>query len=171
MVSSGQRVAKSGGEGSLLLWRFMLLSQISITKPAESKNIIREERFPFSTPGSTTAGPNHSQNLTLIVACVAYAKEAHTGSEGRCTICCRHASRSVLPAEVGLSHRFFVWHFFFSSRLGWCSVYFRTSSKRMHWMDARALRRKDAFRGERPWGDTVCDPWISDRETVSKLRG
>lgn len=38
-------------------------------------------------------------------------------------------------------------------------------------MDARALRRKDAFRGERPWGDTVCDPWISDRETVSKLRG
>lgn len=42
---------------------------------------------------------------------------------------------------------------------------------RMHWMDARALRRKDAFRGERPWGDTVCDPWISDRETVSKLRG
>lgn len=44
-------------------------------------------------------------------------------------------------------------------------------SKRMHWMDARALRRKDAFRGERPWGDTVCDPWISDRETVSKLRG
>ncbi|KNA11658.1 hypothetical protein SOVF_133260, partial [Spinacia oleracea] len=49
--------------------------------------------------------------------------------------------------------------------------YFRTRSKRMHWMDARALRRKDAFRGERPWGDTVCDPWISDRETVSKLRG
>jgi len=41
----------------------------------------------------------------------------------------------------------------------------------MHWMDARALRRKDAFKGERPWGDTVCDPWISDRETVSKLRG
>ncbi|CAK9185736.1 unnamed protein product [Ilex paraguariensis] len=41
-----------------------------------------------------------------------------------------------------------------------------TRSKRMHWMDARALRRKDAFRGERPWGDTVCDPWISDRETV-----
>ncbi|GJT35210.1 hypothetical protein Tco_0925629 [Tanacetum coccineum] len=36
----------------------------------------------------------------------------------------------------------------------------------MHWMDARALRRKDAFRGERPWGDTVCDPWISDRETA-----
>jgi len=84
----------------------MLLSKISITKPAERLNIIREERFPFSTPGSTTAGPNHSQNLTLIVACVAYAKEAHTGSEGRCTICCRHASRSVLPAEVGLSHRF-----------------------------------------------------------------
>ncbi|KAL0306784.1 UNVERIFIED_CONTAM: hypothetical protein Sradi_6095700 [Sesamum radiatum] len=41
-----------------------------------------------------------------------------------------------------------------------------TRSKRMHWMDARALRRKDAFRGERPCGDTVCDPWISDRETV-----
>uniref|UniRef100_F6H2S0 Uncharacterized protein n=1 Tax=Vitis vinifera TaxID=29760 RepID=F6H2S0_VITVI len=41
----------------------------------------------------------------------------------------------------------------------------------MHWMDARALRRKDALRGERPWGDTVCDPWISDQETVSKLRG
>ena len=54
------------------------------------------------------------------------------------------------------------------SRLGGCSVYL---SKIMHWMDARALRRKDAFRGERPWGDTVCDPWISDRETVSKLRG
>ncbi|KAL0302587.1 UNVERIFIED_CONTAM: Retrovirus-related Pol polyprotein from transposon [Sesamum calycinum] len=62
------------------------------------------------------------------------------------------------------------------SRLGWCSVYRTeacvayakqagTRSKRMHWMDARALRRKDAFRGERPWGDTVCDPWISDRET------
>ncbi|CAK9184471.1 unnamed protein product [Ilex paraguariensis] len=46
-----------------------------------------------------------------------------------------------------------------------------TRSKRMHWMDARALRRKDAFRGERPWGDTVCDPWISDREIVSKLHG
>nr|GMD93524.1 protein kinase-like domain, Concanavalin A-like lectin/glucanase domain protein [Ipomoea batatas] len=59
----------------------------------------------------------------------------------------------------------------FSSRLGWCSVYLSTRSKRMHWMDARALRRKDALRGERPWGDTVCDPWISDRETVSKLRG
>lgn len=68
------------------------------------------------------------------------------------------------------------------SRLGSCSVYRTeacvayakqagTRSKRMHWMDARALRRKDAFRGERPWGDTVCDPWISDRETVSKLRG
>ncbi|KAK8523648.1 hypothetical protein V6N12_013733 [Hibiscus sabdariffa] len=39
----------------------------------------------------------------------------------------------------------------------------------MHWMDARALRRKDAFRGERQWGDTVCDPWISDRETSSNL--
>ncbi|CAN6447122.1 unnamed protein product [Victoria cruziana] len=38
----------------------------------------------------------------------------------------------------------------------------------MHWMDARALRRKDAFRGERPWGDTVCDPWISDRETLKE---
>ncbi|KAK8499086.1 hypothetical protein V6N12_075936 [Hibiscus sabdariffa] len=25
----------------------------------------------------------------------------------------------------------------------------------MHWMDARALRRKDAFRGERPWTETV----------------
>ena len=68
------------------------------------------------------------------------------------------------------------------SRLGSCSVYRTeacvayakqagTRSKRMQWMDARALRRKDAFRGERPWGDTVCDPWISDRETVSKLRG
>ncbi|RZC69028.1 hypothetical protein C5167_032109 [Papaver somniferum] len=47
----------------------------------------------------------------------------------------------------------------------WSSV-LSTVAKRMHWMDARALRRKDAFRGERPWGDTVCDPWISDRETV-----
>ncbi|KAL2905249.1 Peptidyl-tRNA hydrolase [Bienertia sinuspersici] len=37
-------------------------------------------------------------------------------------------------------------------------------------MDARALIRKDAFRSEKPWGDIVCDPWISDRETVSKLR-
>ncbi|KAK7389363.1 hypothetical protein VNO78_24323 [Psophocarpus tetragonolobus] len=45
-----------------------------------------------------------------------------------------------------------------------------TRSERMHWIDARALRRKDAFRGKRPWGDTVYDPWISDRETVSKLR-
>ncbi|KAJ4959751.1 hypothetical protein NE237_019661 [Protea cynaroides] len=44
----------------------------------------------------------------------------------------------------------------------------RTVSKRMHWMDARALRRKDSFIGERPWGDTVCDPWISDRETGGK---
>ncbi|KAL2943526.1 Allergen MAG29 [Bienertia sinuspersici] len=26
----------------------------------------------------------------------------------------------------------------------------------MHWMDAQALRRKDTFRGERPWGDIVC---------------
>jgi hypothetical protein len=25
--------------------------------------------------------------------------------------------------------------------------------KIMHWMDAWALRRKDAFRGERPWGE------------------
>jgi hypothetical protein len=38
---------------------------------------------------------------------------------------------------------------------------------RMHWMDARALRRKDAFKGERPWGDTVCDPWISGREGLA----
>ncbi|RZC71277.1 hypothetical protein C5167_034474 [Papaver somniferum] len=50
----------------------------------------------------------------------------------------------------------------------WSSV-LSTVAKRMHWMDARALRRKDAFRGEIPWGDTVCDPWISDRETVSKF--
>ncbi|KAK8665292.1 hypothetical protein V6N13_005463 [Hibiscus sabdariffa] len=42
-------------------------------------------------------------------------------------------------------------------RLGECSVYrtVGTRSKRMHWMDARALRRKDAFRGERPWTETV----------------
>lgn len=46
-----------------------------------------------------------------------------------------------------------------------------TASKRMHWMDAWALRRKDASKGERPWGDTVCDPWVSNRETVSKLAG
>ncbi|GKB43447.1 hypothetical protein Tco_0888389 [Tanacetum coccineum] len=45
----------------------------------------------------------------------------------------------------------------------YCSV--GTRSKRMHWMDARALRKKDAFRGERPSGDTICDPWIFDRET------
>jgi len=29
-------------------------------------------------------------------------------------------------------------------------------------MDARALRGKDASKGERPWGDTVRDPWIGD---------
>ncbi|TYK08515.1 hypothetical protein E5676_scaffold323G00490 [Cucumis melo var. makuwa] len=34
-----------------------------------------------------------------------------------------------------------------------------------------ALRRKDAFRDERPWEDLVCDPWISDREMVSMLHG
>ncbi|GJY54073.1 hypothetical protein Tco_0445737 [Tanacetum coccineum] len=45
----------------------------------------------------------------------------------------------------------------------YCSV--GTRSKRMHWMDARALRKKDAFRGERPSGDTICDSWIFDRET------
>lgn len=28
-------------------------------------------------------------------------------------------------------------------------------TKRMHWMDALALRRKDAFIGERPWGERV----------------
>ena len=41
------------------------------------------------------------------------------------------------------------------SRLCGCSVYrsCSTLSKIMHWMDARALRRKDAFRGERPWGE------------------
>ncbi|MCD7466728.1 hypothetical protein HAX54_003722 [Datura stramonium] len=39
-----------------------------------------------------------------------------------------------------------------------------TRSKKNALDDARALRRKDG-RGERPWGDTVCDPWISDRET------
>ncbi|GLJ58702.1 hypothetical protein SUGI_1499880 [Cryptomeria japonica] len=36
----------------------------------------------------------------------------------------------------------------------------------MHRMDARALGGKDASKGERPWGDTVRDPWISDRETA-----
>ncbi|KAJ6792297.1 hypothetical protein M6B38_254360 [Iris pallida] len=43
----------------------------------------------------------------------------------------------------------------------------------MHWMDARALRRKDAcFQRRKAMGrESVCDPWISDRETVSKLRG
>ena len=61
--------------------------------------------------------------------------------------------------------------FLFFVEIGLVFSVLGTRSKRMHWMDARALRRKDAFRGERPWGDTVCDPWISDRETVSKLRG
>ncbi len=46
-----------------------------------------------------------------------------------------------------------------------------TLSKIMHRMDAWALRKKDAFKGETPWGDTVCDPWISNRETVSKRGG
>ncbi|GKA31939.1 hypothetical protein Tco_0718306 [Tanacetum coccineum] len=42
----------------------------------------------------------------------------------------------------------------------------------MHWMDARALRRNDAFKGERPWGDTVCDPWIEKPypSSVASLR-
>ncbi|KAL2904617.1 BEN domain-containing protein 3 [Bienertia sinuspersici] len=30
----------------------------------------------------------------------------------------------------------------------------------MHWMDARALRRKDAFRGERPSGNRIQAPWL-----------
>ncbi|RZC94152.1 hypothetical protein C5167_007831 [Papaver somniferum] len=51
----------------------------------------------------------------------------------------------------------------------WSSV-LSTVAKIMHRMDARALRRNDAFRGERPCGDSVCDPWIYDRETVSKFR-
>ncbi len=43
-----------------------------------------------------------------------------------------------------------------------------TISKKMHWMDAYALGRKDAFKGETPWEDNICDPWISNRETVSE---
>ncbi|GLJ58939.1 hypothetical protein SUGI_1514020 [Cryptomeria japonica] len=39
----------------------------------------------------------------------------------------------------------------------------------MHRMDARALGGKDASKGERPWGDTVRDPWISDRETTCSV--
>ncbi|KOM51932.1 hypothetical protein LR48_Vigan09g059100 [Vigna angularis] len=64
-----------------------------------------------------------------------------------CSLC--EANKQGIEAKAAFAHSFV---------LG-------TRSKRMHWMDARALRRKDAFRGERPWGDTVCDPWISDRET------
>ena len=43
------------------------------------------------------------------------------------------------------------------------------ASKRMNWMDAWALRGKDVCKGERPWGDTVCGPWVSNCETVSNL--
>lgn len=48
---------------------------------------------------------------------------------------------------------------------------FRTKITAVFFGESVETIRKDAFRGERPWGDTVCDPWISDRETVSKLRG
>ncbi|GKV52535.1 hypothetical protein SLEP1_g59113 [Rubroshorea leprosula] len=88
----------------------------------------------------------------------------------------RDAACPFRSFSVGVEHSCL----FLSNKLGTCSE--RASARRergsnphplprMHWMDARALRRKDAFKGERPWGDTVCDPWISDRETVSKLRG
>ncbi|KAK8965437.1 hypothetical protein KSP40_PGU001363 [Platanthera guangdongensis] len=40
------------------------------------------------------------------------------------------------------------------SRLGGCEVYrVQAIENHAHWMDARALRRKDAFRGKRPWGE------------------
>ncbi|KAK7296135.1 hypothetical protein VNO77_50725 [Canavalia gladiata] len=88
-----------------------------------------------------------------VVACT----DSHRDWVGlQCTACVAYAKRTskgLSCAKAAFAHSF------------------GTRSKRMHWMDARALRRKDAFRGERPWGDTVCDPWISDRETVSKLRG
>lgn len=67
-----------------------------------------------------------------------------------------------------------IWRFFFHLSFEIVWVFSKLSfwlTIRMHWMDALALRRKDAFLGERPWGESVCDPWISDRETVSKLRG
>ena len=58
------------------------------------------------------------------------------------------------------------------SRLGGSLPQMKLLSKIMHWMDARALRRKDASKRRKAMGrDSVCDPWISDRETVSKLRG
>ncbi|GKC91199.1 hypothetical protein Tco_1151848 [Tanacetum coccineum] len=37
----------------------------------------------------------------------------------------------------------------------------------MHWMDARALRKKDAFRGERPSGDTISKGSEINRDPVS----
>lgn len=71
-------------------------------------------------------------------------------------------SRSVLPI-------FFVYCCYHH----WSPNYFRrdvvgvscdlsTRLERMHWMDARVLRREDAFRGEMSWGDIVCDSLISD---------
>ena len=67
-------------------------------------------------------------------------------------------SRSVLPI-----------FFFYCCYRYWSPNYFRrdevgvscdlsTRSKRMHWMDARALRREDKM----SWGDIVCDPLIFD---------
>lgn len=41
----------------------------------------------------------------------------------------------------------------------------------MYWMDVWVLRRKDVFRGERLWGDIVCDLWIFDWEIVFKFCG
>ena len=52
--------------------------------------------------------------------------------------------RSVVTSGVRKSSVPIFFCCLFQSRLGWCSVY-RTVSKRMHWMDARALRRKSAF--------------------------
>ncbi|RDY12383.1 hypothetical protein CR513_02838, partial [Mucuna pruriens] len=98
-----------------------------------------------------TSGPFESGD---VVACT----DSHRDWVGlQCTACVAYAKRTskgLSCAKAAFAHSFVF-------LLG-------TRSKRMHWMDARALRRKDAFRGERPWGDTVCDPWISDRETLKE---
>ncbi len=38
-------------------------------------------------------------------------------------------------------------------------------------MDAQALGSKYVFKGEMPWEDNMCDPWISNWETISEQSG
>ena len=51
-------------------------------------------------------------------------------------------------------HLFFVFHLSFEIVWVFSQLSFWLT-RRMHWMDALALRRKDAFLGERPWGERV----------------